>query len=424
MNLKSKRTLTPKLRFPEFRDKGDWEAQPLDRVSQFVKKKIPLHQLNLDTYVSTENLSPDYGGIEQASKLPPNGSATEYKPDDILIANIRPYLKKVWRSNRSGGASNDVIVIRPKTVLRNDYLPMVIANDAFINYVMTTVKGVKMPRGDIASIKDYIVHYPTLPEQQKIAECLGSLDGVIAAEGRKLAGLRDHKRGLMQQLFPGTPTSSSAGGERAGGDAGAPSQPRLRFPEFRDKGGWEEKKAGSLFSQRKEKGQTGLPIYSVTINDGMVLRSTFDRNFYDIEDPAGNKKARKNDIAYNMMRMWQGACGVAPEDCMVSPAYVVLKPKKGTCPAFFDVLFKRPAILHLLMAYSRGLTLDRLRLYFDDFTSIPLLVPTEPEQQRIAECLTALDALITAQAAKTDALKQHKRGLMQQLFPAPEEVEA
>ncbi len=229
---------------------------------------------------------------------------------------------------------------------------------------------------------------------------------MIAAEGRKLAALRDHKNGLMQQLFPQP----------------GQTQPRLRFPEFRDKGEWEGKKAGSLFSQRKEKGQTGLPIYSVTINDGMVLRSTFDRNFYDIEDPTGNKKAHKNDIAYNMMRMWQGACGVAPEDCMVSPAYVVLKPKKGTCPAFFDVLFKRPAILHLLMAYSRGLTLDRLRLYFGDFASIPLLVPAEPEQQRIADCLSALDRRIAAQAAKIDALKQHKRGLMQQLFPAPEEV--
>jgi len=192
----------PRLRFPEFRDKEGWKAQPLDNVSQFVKKKIPLHQLNLDTYVSTENLSPDYGGIEQASKLPPNGSATEYKPDDILIANIRPYLKKVWRSNRSGGASNDVIVIRAKALLRKDYLSMVIANDAFINYVMKTAKGVKMPRGDIASMKEYIVHYPTPREQQAIADCLTALDTRIAAQAAKIDALKQHKRGLMQQLFP------------------------------------------------------------------------------------------------------------------------------------------------------------------------------------------------------------------------------
>ena len=79
---------------------------------------------------------------------------------------------------------------------------MVLANDAFINFVMKTAKGVKMPRGDIASMKEYIVRYPTPPEQQKVAECLSSLDGLIAAQAAKIDVLKQHKRGLMQQLFP------------------------------------------------------------------------------------------------------------------------------------------------------------------------------------------------------------------------------
>ncbi len=158
-----------------------------------------------------------------------------------------------------------------------------------------------------------------------------------------MATLAAHKRGLIQQLFPrkGEPV------------------PRLRFPEFRNEPLWEEQKAGHLFTNRVAKGEKELPIYSVTMHDGMVRRDSFDRNFYDIEDPAGNKKACKNDIAYNMMRMWQGAVGVAPEDCLVSPAYVILSPRQGVVSRFFEYLFKLPAALVLLTSHSRGLTKDR-----------------------------------------------------------------
>jgi type I restriction enzyme S subunit len=245
-------------------------------------------------------------------------------------------------------------------------------------------------------------------EQQKIAECLSSVDELIAAQARKVDALKTHKKGLMQQLFP-----------REG-----ETQPRLRFPEFEDAGEWEVRKAGSLFSNRVTKGEQGLPIYSVTMHDGMVRRDSLDRDYYDIEDAAGNKKACRNDIAYNMMRMWQGALGVAPEDCLVSPAYIVLAPVTGTVPEFFRYMFKMPATLHTLTAHSRGLTKDRLRLYYDDFARIALRCPAPNEQQRIADCLSSLDETILAQTQKLAALKTHKQGLMQQLFPSPEGVEA
>src|SRR5579884_1367719 len=101
-----------------------------------------------------------------------------------------------------------------------------------------------------------MVSIPPPAEQQKIADCLSSLDDLIAAEGQKLESLRAYKKGLMQRLFP-------RDGE---------TTPRLRFPEFRGKGEWQEKKAGSLFANRIAKGEEGLPIYSVTMHDGMVRR--------------------------------------------------------------------------------------------------------------------------------------------------------
>jgi type I restriction enzyme S subunit len=404
----AKPVLAPKLRFPEFRGEAGWKVGGLREVADFVNEKIPLSRVSVESYVSTENLLPDYDGVTRASKLPITGSVTRFRPNDTLVSNIRPYLKKVWVADKEGGASNDVIVIRAKQRLLPQFLSFLLKNDAFIDYVMTGAKGVKMPRGDVGSMKAYPTLYPSNPEQQKIAECLSSMDEVIAAQARKVDALKTHKKGLMQQLFP-----------REG-----ETQPRLRFPEFRKDGKWETKAGGELFINRKEKGEASLPIYSVTVNDGMIPRSSFDRNFYDIEDPAGNRQVRKGDIAYNMMRMWQGAQGVAPEDCLVSPAYVVLKPRSGVVSEFFSYLFKLPQSLRLLTVTSRGLTKDRLRLYFDDFSKMPLCIPTTAEQHRIASCLSSLDVLITAETQKLEALKHHKRGLMQQLFPSPKEAEA
>jgi type I restriction enzyme S subunit len=192
----------PKLRFPEFQDSGEWEEKKLEDISSFINQKVPLEQVSLFNYISTENLLPDYGGVVTASKLPPTGSATQFLKNDILISNIRPYLKKVWLADKDGAASNDVIVIRSKTGVINQCLAFLLKNDKFIDYVMEGAKGVKMPRGDISLIKQYPLALPPIPEQQKIADCLTSIDEAIAAQSQAIELLKLHKKGLMQQLFP------------------------------------------------------------------------------------------------------------------------------------------------------------------------------------------------------------------------------
>lgn len=211
----------------------------------------------------------------------------------------------------------------------------------------------------------------------------------------------------MQQLFP-----------REG-----ETVPRLRFPEFRGASAWSKVSAGKMFSNRIERGKSSLPIYSVTMTDGLVPRSSLDRKIDDIAETSANKTVRAGDLAYNMMRMWQGALGVAPQDCMVSPAYIVLEPQ-GVNPFFFYFLLKLPQSLRVLTAHSRGLTEDRLRLYYDDFAKVSLQCPSRSEQDRIADCLISVDNIIAVQSQKIDALKTHKKGLMQQLFPVLDEVPA
>lgn len=179
----AKSALVPKLRFPEFRGAEGWDANPLGDLVDFVNEKIPLEQVALENYVSTENILPDYSGVARASKLPTTGSVTRFRPSDTLVSNIRPYLKKVWIADKEGGASNDVIVIRAKQRLNS-----------------TTITRIYGP--DLRGLA--IKHPEEKAEQQRIADCLSSLDTHITAATQALNTLKTYKQGLMQQLFPST----------------------------------------------------------------------------------------------------------------------------------------------------------------------------------------------------------------------------
>ncbi|GHH02779.1 restriction endonuclease subunit S [Pseudodonghicola xiamenensis] len=193
-----------------------------------------------------------------------------------------------------------------------------------------------------------------------------------------------------------------------------PLVPELRFPEF--KGPWKPARAGDAFRNSKAKGEAGLPIYSVTQDRGLVRRNSLERHMGADAADETNLRAQPGDLVYNMMRMWQGAVGMASEECMVSPAYVVLSPKKGVSSKFFDYWFQNRHMLHQLWAYSHGMTSDRLRLYYQDFAKIPLALPDQPEQEKIAVLLDASSRKITLLTDKKAALEDYKRGLMQRLF--------
>ncbi len=194
----------PNYRFSEFEDDDEWVGKKLGdkEVSGFVNDKIDSKKLTLNNYISTDNMLPDYSGITDASKLPTTSRVTEFIEGDILISNIRPYLKKVWKSDRQGGASNDVLVFRSGSKVKSEFLEFILKNDAFINYVMLSAKGVKMPRGDKGSMLEYPIRIPSKDEQQKVASCLSVLDMLITAQSEKIEQLQHHKKGLMQGLFP------------------------------------------------------------------------------------------------------------------------------------------------------------------------------------------------------------------------------
>jgi type I restriction enzyme, S subunit len=400
-----KKTLVPKLRFPEFREAEGWDLKPGDELFNAINNRSPLEALPILA------ITQEHGAIPR-DQIDYHVSVTEQTIESYkvvekgdFIISLRSFQGGIEYSNYRGICSPAYVILRRKGDGSDGYFRHLFKSARFIQQLTRNIEGLR--DGKMISYKQFSEQRVPLPkpaEQQKIADCLSSLDELIAAQGRKVEALKAYKRGLMQQLFP-------RDGE---------TLPRLRFPEFREAPEWKEVKAGTLFANRTERGDDSLPIYSVTMTDGLVKRASLDRRIDDLAEAAGNRKVCRYDIAYNMMRMWQGACGVASEDCMVSPAYVVLSPQSEVHSQFYGYLFKLPQMLRLFTSHSRGLTEDRLRLYYPDFSSIPLPQPDVKEQERIASFLMVLDARLITESGALTVLRSHKSGLMQQLFPSLE----
>ena len=424
MNKPPEKGLMPELRFPEFKNDAEWEKKVLNNkdIATFVKDREPLEQLDLNSYVSTENLLADYSGVAKASKLPPSGSFTSYKPNDVLVSNIRPYLKKVWFADKVGAASNDVIVIRPSAKISATYLLHVLKNDEFISFVMKGAKGVKMPRGDIASVKAYPIALPKSNEQQKIADCLSSLDELLSAHNQKLDALKVHKKGLMQQLFP-------AEGETV---------PKLRFPEFREDGDWcfdelgsKTKKVGSGITPKgggKNYKSVGVPfVRSQNIGWGRLLLDNIAYIEEEVHKSFLGTEIKENDVLLNITGASIGRTAIADQRVTggnVNQHVCIIRTKlKELHPVYLCQFILSPNGQLQIDSFQAGGNREGLNFAQIRSFSIPI-PPNVDEQKKIADGLSSVDELIAAQSKKINALEAHKKGLMQQLFPTVNEGSA
>ncbi|MFY0598014.1 MAG: restriction endonuclease subunit S [Cognatishimia sp.] len=237
---------------------------------------------------------------------------------------------------------------------------------------------------------------PKVAEQQKIAGFIEAVSKKLTLFMENRAAMEDYKRGLMQQLF-----SQTLRFTRNDGTA---------FPD------WEGKRLGKVFVERSERGNEGAELLSVTMDRGVVRAVDVDRANGASADRSNYKTVYVNDIAYNSMRMWQGANGVSSYFGIVSPAYTVITPNKGEIPAFWGYYFKLTKVIREFQRYSQGLTSDTWNLKFPALSSLKLPVPHPEEQQKIADALSAIDAKIDALNSKITQLETFKKGLLQKMF--------
>jgi type I restriction enzyme S subunit len=191
-------------------------------------------------------------------------------------------------------------------------------------------------------------------------------------------------------------------------------KPAIRFAGFTD--AWEQRKLGECFDERQERSAEG-ELISVTINEGIKRFSDLGRHDNSSEDKSHYKKVGVGDIAYNSMRMWQGASGFSPYSGILSPAYTVVIPKADVDSLFFSYVFKKPQMIHTFQISSQGITSDTWNLKFPAFSEIETTLPKIEEQRKIAAYFKQLDTLITLHQRKYDKLQNVKKSMLEKMFP-------
>ena len=255
---------------------------------------------------------------------------------------------------------------------------------------------------------DMPIYLPSdIEEQRKIASCLSALDDIIVTETNKLEALKAHKKGLMQQLFP----------------QGIESTPRLRFPGF--SGEWAEKKMSDVFTRITRKNtENNQNVLTISAQYGLISQLEFFKKSVAAADVTGYYLLKKGEFAYNKSSSQGRPFGaIKPlrlyDKGVVSTLYICFKCNDPREIDFWDQYFDAGLLDKELMSIAQEGARNHglLNIPTSGFFSLPVLSPSIDEQQKIASCLSALDDIMVTETNKLEALKAHKKGLMQQLFP-------
>lgn len=402
MNKKGKLPFVPKLRFQEFHSTGEWKLKTLHSLATKITAKNNDTSLNrvltnsavdgvidqrdfFDREITNKNNLDNYFIIDEGDYV--------YNPRISVTAPVGPISKnKVGK----GIISPLYTVFRFKNQ-KNDFFEQYFKTNLWHKYLKSISNtGARYDRMSI-SIDDFMslpLPYPSELEQQKIAECLTSIDDLINSENKKLETLEMHKKGLMQKLFP-------KNGEKV---------PALRFHEFKNAKEWQEKsiedilnnESSTITLNKLQFVTNGYPVYGA---DGLV---GFISNFNQHEDYIAIIKDGAGVGRLSLYKKFSSVLGTLT--CLIT------KNEQDYKLIWLYYLLQTIAF----MKYIKGSGIPHI--YYSDYKKHIVLVPKIKEQQKIADCLSSLDDLIAKQTEKIESLKAHKKGLIQGLFPSIEEV--
>lgn len=413
--MSNRQKLIPELRFPEFKNEGEWEAKEVGKIFDITRGYV-LAMSSVEEKQTDENPYPVFSSQTKNKGLA--GFYKEYLYEDAITwttdganaGDVNYRSGKFYCTNVCG-------VLLNKKGFANKCVAELI-NSVSKNYV-SYVGNPKLMNGVMSQIK---IPIPSIKEQQKIASCLSSLDEVIETHSQKLDLLRDHKKGLMQNLFPQE-------GEKV---------PKLRFKEFENDGEWVKKSLIDTADKKVKWSFTGGPFGSNLkasdyTSEGIriiQLQNIGDGEFNDeykiytsVEkaDELLSCNIHAGEIILSKMGDPVGRACIIPDTlkrCVMASDGIRLVVNETKYSKYFVYsLINSKHIREAIENKATGST--RKRIGLDELRNVELLIPKSlTEQIKIASCLSALDELITAQAEKIDQLKLHKKGLMQGLFPS------
>lgn len=409
---------SPRLRFPSFTTV--WEEKKLGDVCDSILVGFPFKGQDITDDTTGTPILRAYSigeGIirhgQDYDKYYPNDPAVlkkyAVKPSDIVISMDGSVGRNIAMvSDKEDG----YLLIQRVARLRITKYPVQliyqqIISQRFKDFAAGEKVGAVIAHISQKQIESFPVFVPqNVTEQNVISDCLFELDDLISAQDKKVESLKLHKKGLLQQLFP-------RNGE---------TTPRLRFPGFT--GEWEEKPLSSFLHEHKTKSDGRCEVHSVSVAKGVINQVEYLGRSFAAADTSKYNLVKPNDIIYTKSPTGAFPYGIIkqnknPYNVIVSPLYAVYTPVTKYLGYILDSYFENPVNTnnYLSSLVQKGAK-NTIQITNDTFVSKSMRLPNDAnEQKKIAECLMALDDIIIAATAKLDALKAHKKGLMQQLFP-------
>ena len=405
--------LVPKLRFPEFRHGPKWDLLTLSSASDVNPSNDGLPESFIYVDLGSVKSSVLIERKEITRDAAPSRAQRLLNRRDIIYQTVRPYQRNNLFFDIDDGheyvASTGYAQLRAHEC--PEFLYHLLHADSFVSSVLARCTGSNYPAINPSDLASIPVAVPGMPEQQKIADCFGSLDDLIATQGRKLEALRRHKQGLMQKLFPQP------------GD----TAPRLRFPEFKDAGPWEQLTIGAVADLKSgyafksdtyvESGDFKI-VTIANVQEGQLdLESTNSIAALprDIQDHQILKPA---DILVSMTGNVGRVCLVSIHGLLLNQRVGKIIPRRIDHGFLFQMLNRKEFRSAMQLAATGG---AQGNISAGEIRSFVFACPVDPREQRsIADCLSTLDIQIAAQVRKVDGLGQHKQGLIQQLYPSLE----
>jgi type I restriction enzyme, S subunit len=272
------------------------------------------------------------------------------------------------------------------------YLAYHLGSNSIIAWLEQNAVGQTMLNLNTEIIGQLPIRLPSYAEQRKIAGTLAVWDKAIDHTERLIAAKLERRRWLMQQLLTD----------------------KRRLTGFTDP--WRDAHLGDIFTNRIETNRTDLSLVAITGENGVVSRDALDRRDTSSEDKSAYLRICPGDIGYNTMRMWQGVCGLSQIEGIVSPAYTIATPRDDVEGEFMALLFKSSPVIHLFHRHSQGLVKDTLNLKWRHFAEIKVKIPGKTEQKAITAIFRLVDLELNLLRSQLDALREQKKGLMQQLL--------
>lgn len=344
----------------------------LDNICFYVQDSISSSSLKLEQYVTTDCMLPDKGGITVATNLPPQECRlTHFSKGDVLVANIRPYLKKIWQADKEGGSSNDVLVFRPKQQYSSEYLYAILLQDSFFDYVMKAPKGCKMPRGD----KNHIMHFPIVDIEHKkfVGKILSSIDRKIAVNRKMNEKLEAMAKQIYDYWFVqfDFPNEEGKPYKSSGGKMVWNEKLKREIPE-----GWKDESLDSLLEQISDSinvnNKGNLPYLPI---DTIPMNKLVTEKMCPTEDAQSSLILfEKNDILIGAMRVYFHRVIISPCKGITRTTCFVLRSKDEIYTMFNLLLCNQDATIKYATQNSQGTTMP-YAVWENGLASMPVFIP-------------------------------------------------